>query len=51
MVENVWIDDGDTIINEWFVNYWVEYREIIESIYPKVHNEIDIMVRNRLSNK
>ena len=51
MVERAWLDDGDTIINEWFVEYWITYREIIESLYPKINSEIRTMTLNRMNKK
>jgi len=51
MIEQAWLDEGDTIIPEWFVNYWVNYREIIESIYPEIHKEIDTIVKSKMQKK
>ena len=49
MLEPVWLDDGDTIINEWFVQYWVAYREIIEKLYPTVHAKINTLVLDKMN--
>jgi len=51
MVESAWLDDGDTIINEWFVQYWVTYREIIEKLYPIVHDKINTLVLDKMNKK
>lgn len=52
MKESVWIrPEDDVIINKWFVNYWVEYRTIIEKKYPETHKVIDNLVRNKLKQK
>ena len=50
MKECVWIrPDEDVIINRWFVDYWVIYRELITSLYPDVHKEINIIVNDKLN--
>jgi len=52
MKECIWIrPEDDVVINKWFVDYWVEYRELITSIYPDIHKEINIYVNNRLEKK
>ena len=47
--ECVWIrPEDDIVINKWFVDYWLEYRTIIEKKYPDTHKVIDRMVKDKL---
>jgi len=49
MKESVWIrPEEDTVINKWFVDYWVEYRTIIKEKFPDTHKLVDKLVRNKL---
>ena len=51
MLEPVWLDDGATIINGWFVQYWVTYREIVEKLYPTVHDKINTLVLDKMNKR
>lgn len=46
--ECVWIrPENETVINTWFVDYWVKYRQTIEKKYPKIHKEINDIVLDK----
>ena len=43
--EIVWIrPECETVINSWFVDYLIKYRQIIEKKYPRIHKEINDIV-------
>lgn len=39
MVEEAWLDEGDCVISETAVDYWVRYVEYIKKHYPLIHDE------------
>ena len=43
-IREEWLNDDDCVINQWFVDYWVEYRTIIKKKYPAIHKEINDLV-------
>jgi len=51
MVREEWLNDGDTIITERQLDYYLAYIGYIETNYPDVHTECHTYLKNEIFKK
>lgn len=48
MVEDVWIEDDDSVVKTFMVEYWVNYVDYMKKHHPKLHKKIDEELKSKL---